>query len=361
MSDLTKVDFHSHTYYSFLRVPKLRGEHFFQDSAISPKLLVKVAQRRKLGAIALTDHDTMQGIKSFVDYATKHSKITPIVGQEITKYNQKRKAWAHVLTYGLRNIPRKIRFQPLPEFLEYLDDNNAVYVLAHPFDLSQSAPAGGYNPKTNTINFSVLKQFRMVEVVNGLQPKRHNSLTQLITNELGLPGIAGGDNHQPKMIGRCYTYVEGTTEDEILEHLRNVKRSPAKYILHTHGTGSYQQVWEDWIYFLMVNLRYNIRYDIYRHYHPHAKIGSVNPVYDRLHYDTPIYAKILVQAALPYVFWAAIAGLKILIPRIMKQTKIREIEILKSLATYNDENQNQEKKFLDIPFSEVESAILQSF
>ncbi|MFX0209017.1 MAG: PHP domain-containing protein [Candidatus Hodarchaeota archaeon] len=361
MNDLTKVDFHSHTYYSILRIPKLRGEHYFQDSAISPKLLVKVAQRRKLGAIALTDHDTMQGMKPFLYYASKYSKITPIVGQEITKYNQKRKAWAHVLTYGLRNISKRIRYKPLPEFLEYLDDNNAVYVLAHPFDLTQSAPAGGYNQKTNTINFSVLKRFRMVEVVNGLQPKRHNSLTQVIANELGLPGIAGGDSHQPKMIGRCFTYVEGTTEEEIIEYLRNVKKSPAKYNLQTHGTGSYQQVWEDWFHFLMINLRYNIRYDIYRHYHPDVKIGSANPVYDRLHYDTPMFAKIMVQAGLPYVFWAVIAGLKILIPRLMKQSKIREVEILKSLVTYHDENKNREELFLDIPFSEEESVIFKRF
>ena len=147
MKDLTKVDFHSHTYYSLLRVPKLRGKHFFQDSAISPKLLVKVARRRKLGGIALTDHDNMRGIKPFLDYASKFNDITPIVGQEITKYDQKGKGWAHILTYGMREIPKKLRFRPLTEFLDYLDDNNAVYVLAHPFDLSQSAPAGGYIPR----------------------------------------------------------------------------------------------------------------------------------------------------------------------------------------------------------------------
>lgn len=359
MSDLTKADLHSHTYYSLLRVPKLKGIHLFQDSAISPKLLVKVARRRKLGAIALTDHDNMLGIKPFLNYASKFSDITPIVGQEITKYNQNRKVWAHVLTYGLRKIPFKIRFKPLLEFLDYLDDNNAVYILAHPFDLSQSAPAGGYDRRTYRINFSILKLFRMIEVVNGLQPKRHNYLAQIIAREVGIPGIAGGDSHQPKMIGRCFTYVEGTTEDEILEYLRQVKKSPTKYSVRTHGTGSTPQIWAGWAFFILLNLQHNIRYDIYRQLNPLAPKHSVNPVYDKLYSNMPMFPKILVQTALPYIFWALLAGLKIWVPRIEKQTTKRELYLLKSLIDYQAINENQPTPPLDMSFTEDDAELFQ--
>jgi predicted metal-dependent phosphoesterase TrpH len=359
MSDLTKADLHSHTYYSLLRVPKLKGIHLFQDSAISPKLLVKVARRRKLGAIALTDHDNMLGIKPFLNYASKFSDITPIVGQEITKYDQNRKAWAHVLTYGLRKIPFEIRFKPLLEFLDYLDDNNAVYVLAHPFDLSQSAPAGGYDRRTYRINFSILKLFRMIEVVNGLQPKRHNYLAQIIAREVGIPGIAGGDSHQPKMIGRCFTYVEGTTEDEILEYLRQVRKSPTKYSVSTHGTGSTPQIWAGWAFYILLNLQHNIRYDIYRHLNPLAPKHSVNPVYDKLYSDMPMFPKILVQTALPYIFWALLAGLKIWVPRVEKQTTKRELYILKSLIDYQAINENQLTPALEVPFTEDDVELFQ--
>ncbi|MFX0173611.1 MAG: PHP domain-containing protein [Candidatus Hodarchaeota archaeon] len=359
MSDLTKADLHSHTYYSLLRIPKLKGNHFFQDSAISPKLLVKVARKRQLGAIALTDHDNMHGIKPFLDYASKFNDITPIVGQEITKYDKNQKAWAHILTYGVSKIPNKIRFFPLLDFLDYLDDNNAVYVLAHPFDLSQSAPAGGYDRKTYKINFSVLKLFRMIEVVNGLQPKRHNYLAQIIAREVGVPGIAGGDNHQPMMIGRCFTYVEGTTEDEILEYLRKVKKTPTKYRVETYGSGSSPQIWAGWFFYLLLNLQHNIRYDIYRHLNPHARKNSVNPVYDRLYYDLPMFPKILLQAALPYVFWALLAGLKIWVPRVEKQTTKRELYILKSLIDYQGLNENMKIPPLKALFTEEDAKLFQ--
>ncbi|MHA1215067.1 MAG: PHP domain-containing protein [Candidatus Hodarchaeales archaeon] len=358
MSDLTKVDFHSHTHYSLLRVPKLKGVHFFQDSAISPKMLVKLARKKKLDAIALTDHDNMNGIKPFLHYASKYKDIIPIVGQEVTKYDRQRRGWAHVLTYGLREIPWDIRFKPLPEFLEYLDENNAVYVLAHPFDLSQSAPAGGYDRKTFSINFSVLKRFRMVETINGLQPKRHNYLAQIVARELGIPGIAGGDNHQPKMVGRCYTYVEGSTEEEILEYLRKAKKTPWKFKLQTFGTGSTYRIWSDWFTFLLQHLEYNIRYDIYRHLNPQMKLPRRDPIYDRFFYDTPMFPKILIQAALPYFYWALQAGLKIWAPRMEKKTLKKEVKILRSLIDHQALDENRKVPPLEIEYSEKEFLVL---
>lgn len=358
-SDLTKADLHSHTYYSILRIPKLRGNHFIQDSALSPKLLVKLARRKKIDAIALTDHNNMNGIKSFLHYASKYKDIIPIVGQEVTKYDKNGKGWAHVLTYGMKKIPWKIRFQPLPEFLEYLDDNNAVYVLAHPFDLSQSAPGGGYSHKTYRINFSVLKRFRMIEIVNGLQPKRHNYLAQIIARELNLPGIAGGDNHHPKMVGRCFTYVEGSTEEEILEYLRKVKKNPRNYKIRTTGTGSTPKIWNEWFFYVLSNLEKNLRYDIYRHLNPSKELPIGNPIYDKLYFNIPVLPKILVQAALPYVFWALLAGVKIWAPRVLKKSSKKEVKVLKSLIYHQAMQENKDIFTLDLPFSEEDKLLFQ--
>lgn len=358
MDDLIKVDFHSHSYYSVLRVPILRSNRLFQDSTISPKLLIKIARKRNLGAIALTDHDNMNGIKPFLNYASKFDDIIPIVGQEITKYNQKRQVWAHVLAYGLRKIPWKIRFQPLPEFLDYLDDNNAVYVLAHPFDLSGSAPAGGFHPKTYEINISVLKRFRMIETINGLQSKRFNLITQFIARNLGIPGIAGGDSHNPKMIGKCYTYIEGTTEEEILEYLHQVKKSPEKYPLSTFGKGATSQTWAECFFYLMLNLSYDLQFDINRHLNPQSQETSRNPVFDKLYSDIPIYLKILAQAGIPYIYWALLAFLKIWVPRMGKEAQEKEKKLLKSLIDYQSAYEKLEINTLEIPLSEDEFTLL---
>ncbi|MHA2055835.1 MAG: PHP domain-containing protein [Candidatus Hodarchaeales archaeon] len=358
MSDLTRADLHSHSYYSLLRVPKLRGIHLVQDSALSPKLLVKIARRKKLGAIALTDHNNMNGMKPFLHYASKFNDIIPIVGQEVTKYDQNRQGWAHVLVYGLKKIPWNIRFKPLPEFLDYLNDNNAVYALAHPFDLSQSAPAGGYDRQTLKINFSVLKEFRMVETINGLQPKRHNYLAQIIARELQIPGIAGGDSHQPKMVGRCFTYVEGSTEDEILEYLRKVKKTPSNHILRLRGKGSDSRTWEKWFYYLFNNLDYNISYDIYRHLNPDAPNKKLDPVYDHLYYDSPMFLKILVKAAIPYIYAGLIAGTKIWVPRMRKNTYNRELGILRSIVDFQVMNKDYRAPPVEFPNSEKDLSTL---
>ena len=358
MSDLIKADLHSHTYYSLLRVPKLRGIHLVQDSSLSPKLLVKIARRKKLGAIALTDHNNMNGIKPFLHYASKFNDIIPIIGQEVTKYDHKRRGWAHVLVYGLRHIPWNIRFKPLPEFIDYLDENNAVYALAHPFDLSQSAPAGGYNRQTLNINFKVLRKFRMVETINGLQPKRHDYLAQIIARELQIPGIAGGDSHHPKMIGRCFTYVEGSNETEILEYLRKVKKNPSNYILRLRGTGSDIRTWEKWFYYLFNNLDYNLSYDIYRHLNPDAPNKKLDPVYDYLYYDSPMFLKILTKAAIPYLYAGLIAGTKILVPRMRKNTYNKELGILRSLVDFQVMNENYRGPPVEFPNSETDFSLL---
>ncbi len=358
MSDLTKADLHSHTYYSLLKVPRLKGIHFFQDSALSPKLLIKLAHRKKLNAIALTDHNNMNGVKPFLHYASKYKDLIPIIGQEVTKYDHKKRGWAHILVYGLNRIPWDIRFKPLPEFLEYLDDSNGLYILAHPFDLSQSAPAGGYNSKTYDINASVLKRIGMVEIINGFQPKRHNYLAQIISREFSLPGIAGGDSHQPNMVGRCYTYVEGSTEGEILEYLHRVKKSPSKYQLKIKGTGSTNKIWEDWFHYLFVNLDYNIQYDIHRHLNPDSKNRIKNPVYDYLYYNTPMLSKILVRAAIPYIHTALQAGLKIWVPRMRRQTLKKELKILHSLVNFHGRHEHKIPLPLELPYKEDDLTLL---
>lgn len=347
---LSKVDLHSHTYYSLLRIPKLRGDLFFQDSVNSPEMLIKVAKKKKLDAIAITDHDNMKGVKRFKHYAKKHSNIIPIAGQEITKYRHG-KVWAHILCYGLTEIPWKIRYEPLNDFLDYLDDENAVYVLAHPFDLSRSAPAGGYDWETESINFSVLRRFGLVEIINGHQPKRHNFIAQIITRELGLTGTAGSDSHHPKMIGRCYNQIEGSTEEEILESMRKARVNPSPLKFSPQGEGSNQQIWSEWVYYLFKEMDSNLRYDIYRKYNPKSKLFP-NPVYDYLYKDVPLLPKILTRAIIPYMSYIGIIFLKIWVPRMEKNSMKREHNVIKSLIDYQEISglyQGKPLFFKDVP------------
>jgi len=74
----------------------------------------------------------------------------------------------------------------------------------------------------------------------------------------------------------------------------------------------------------------------------------------------PIISKILVQAALPYVFWGLLAGLKIWAPRVEKKSRQKELKVLKSLVDYQAINENNESSPIEFPISKDELAVLQS-
>jgi predicted metal-dependent phosphoesterase TrpH len=63
------VDFHVHTAYSF-------------DSVTPPKVVIEMARRRGLDAIAITDHDTFKGAIATVE-ANKYSDFLVIPGIEV--------------------------------------------------------------------------------------------------------------------------------------------------------------------------------------------------------------------------------------------------------------------------------------
>jgi 3',5'-nucleoside bisphosphate phosphatase len=54
------------------------------DGSYTPKELVELADSLNLGAIALTDHDTLSGLPEFIEHAEKFPGIIPISGVEIS-------------------------------------------------------------------------------------------------------------------------------------------------------------------------------------------------------------------------------------------------------------------------------------
>ena len=331
---------HSHTYHSLQRIPFswLRGYWYFQDASLTPRVLVKVAKRRGLTGIALCNHDTSMGSKEF-HYWGKKTDLLTISGQEITKYfpNKRRaKQWGHILAYGVENIPMKIRFAPMPEFIEWMEEENAVIVLAHPFDLSGSAPAPGYSKRSGKILLENLKFFSKVETHNGFQPYRNNLVAQAVCNRLGLPGIGGSDSHHHKMVGRCYTEFEEnieTTED-LLEILRKNRGFQPK------GFGSQKDTWEYWFISLGLRYEWNLRRDLHRHLSPSPRVFvEKDLLWDYLFYDakygTPM--KIWLLAAIKYLVPFSLLVLDLQVPRMLNKAYKREQKILKYLKSLNQE------------------------
>lgn len=80
------IDLHIHSRYS--------------DGTHTPAALIDLAVKRKLAAIALTDHDTMAGITEFLEYA-RGRELKVLGGIEISAWHEEKTV--HVLGYGLNH------------------------------------------------------------------------------------------------------------------------------------------------------------------------------------------------------------------------------------------------------------------
>lgn len=101
----------------------------FSDGLYSPTTLVKTAEEKGLGGMALTDHDTVEGCTEFMD-AIRHSDIKGIPGVEVSAEYQDQEI--HVLGYfvplgeseietRLRAI-RKSREERFPKMVKKMRD-----------------------------------------------------------------------------------------------------------------------------------------------------------------------------------------------------------------------------------------------
>ena len=99
MADNRRVDLHTHSNFS--------------DGTLTPTELVLAAKKAKLSAIALTDHNTTDGLKEFMEAGEKNDMIT-IPGCEFsTEHNGKEvhvvglffkeKYWAEVFRTAYSN------------------------------------------------------------------------------------------------------------------------------------------------------------------------------------------------------------------------------------------------------------------
>lgn len=86
------IDLHIHSYYS--------------DGTLSPAGLVKMAADSRLSAIALTDHDTIEGIAEFLVQAEK-TNLPVLTGIEISAVHRQHSL--HILGYGINHNDLRLK------------------------------------------------------------------------------------------------------------------------------------------------------------------------------------------------------------------------------------------------------------
>jgi len=112
----TMIDLHTHSYYS--------------DGALSPKELVILAKKQGVQALALTDHDTVDGLPEFLEAVKEHHLAavggiefsTDFVGEDM-----------HLLGYGIDHT-----YEPILQYLQRKKDFNYNRVKAIVRKLNQN-------------------------------------------------------------------------------------------------------------------------------------------------------------------------------------------------------------------------------
>jgi predicted metal-dependent phosphoesterase TrpH len=185
------LDLHNHTRWSF-------------DCSMDPAKVVRVAKARGLDAIAITDHDEIEGAREAQRAAG--GDLLVIVGEEIDTRA------GDVLGLFLRE---KIATDDPLEAIRAIHDQGGLAILAHPFS------------KTKSVDDPVARALDGCEGFNA----RHSGLASIegsepepriaaFARDYDLALTAGSDAHFYRELARARTIVSASSLEEAKEQIR---------------------------------------------------------------------------------------------------------------------------------------------
>jgi len=169
-----KADLHVHTTYS-------------SDSVITPKELVFYAKISGLNAVAVTDHDRVDGALKIA----RETDFLIIPGTEVSSRH------GHIVALNIQEqIPKDLG---VDETVDRIHRQGGVAIACHPFALFKGS-----------IGKHVTAKFDAVEAINASAFPFNNSTRKAneLAEQLKLPKTAGTDAHYGPVIGKAYTLVE---------------------------------------------------------------------------------------------------------------------------------------------------------
>lgn len=167
-----KYDLHTHSKYS-------------GDGWLEVEKMVKIATRKGLSGIALTDHNTIKGALKAKKLENENFKV--IIGSEISTERGE--------VIGLF-LSEEIVSRKFEEVIEEIKEQNGIVVLPHPFD---NIRGNGIKPKNNDA-----KLVDYVEVFNSrCLMNKYNIMAISYAKKHQLNILAGSDAHFGYEIGNA--------------------------------------------------------------------------------------------------------------------------------------------------------------
>ena len=156
-------------------------------------LLLEQAAAIELDAIAITDHDTLEGSKKAIELGPQYGLIV-IPGLEVST------AAGHVIGLGVTElIPKGLSYG---ETLDRIRSQGGIAIIPHAFQHSRHGVAPN-------VTRDELAAADAIEVYNSrLITGRANRKAEAFARARNLPTTAGSDAHISEMVGQAVTYVD---------------------------------------------------------------------------------------------------------------------------------------------------------
>jgi hypothetical protein len=181
-----KIDLHVHTKYS-------------QDASGEPKEIAKALKNKGFEGMAVTDHNTIDGVKfSMKDFVV-------VSGMEISTSE------GHLIGLGI-DEPIERGF-PLEDTIEMIHDLGGIAIVPHPYRIINGI--GGKLTRKISANIEAIETF------NGRSSFYSNSRSQRLADALRSGKVGGSDSHSIEEVGIGYTIVHNSeTAGEIIDQIK---------------------------------------------------------------------------------------------------------------------------------------------
>ena len=165
-------DLHIHSKYSF-------------DSILEPEKIIKVAKKRGLDGVAITDHNTIKGSLE-AKKINKDQDFFVIVGSEIS---------TEVGDITGLFLNEEIKSKNSMEVIEEIKEQGGVVVLPHPY-------------KGHKLNEELISAVDVIESFNSRTDRYENFYAEELAEKYNKPTIAGSDAHFESEIGLAKTLIK---------------------------------------------------------------------------------------------------------------------------------------------------------
>jgi predicted metal-dependent phosphoesterase TrpH len=216
-----RADLHVHSWFSI----ENRDIEFLRsrDCYSSPDAVYRTARARGMDLVTITDHDTFDGCRDFLD---RHPDATDFVpGEEVSCRFPDGDIEVHLAVYGMTEALHA-ELQPLRrnvfDVTARLREANVCFALNHLLHFYRGqAPLDSY--------LRLLVEVPALEARNGAMCSAHNQLIENVarTATPALSMIGGSDAHTLRRVGRTWTEVPGArSAAEFLDGLRQGRCRP---------------------------------------------------------------------------------------------------------------------------------------